>query len=158
MTTDATQDEEPIKLSGATTKLRLITTLDAALVDKLIALGINDNHALLQRGASHEGREALCAEAGIDHVHLLTALYILDLARVDGIAWNSAKLLNAAGVTTVPDLAFRSPEDLLPQLQQANQELSLLKRLPSARVVTTWIEHARSLPQVLTFGGNAEVY
>lgn len=161
MTTDAMPEGGTVKTEGAVSfmaKLRTIAALDAGLVTRLAEIEIVDNVGLLERGAMPEGRDQICAAAGVDPVQLLQALYLMDLERVDGVSWNSASLLAAAGVATVPDLAFRNAEDLLPQLQRANQELGLLKRLPAARSVKGWIEHARSLPQVIFFGGNAEVY
>ena len=140
------------------TKLRSIPALSPALVSKLAEQGIVDSGTLLERGALPEDRDALAAAAEVDPIQLLRALYLIDLERVDGIAWSSAALLTAAGVTTVPDLAFRSAEDLLPQLQRANAELGLVKRLPTAKAIKGWIDHARGLPQVIFFGGNGEVY
>jgi Domain of unknown function (DUF4332) len=140
------------------TKLRAISALSPELVAKLATIGITDSATLLERGAMPEGRDAIAATTGLDAVQLLQALYIIDLERVDGIAWASAALLAAAGVTTVPDLAFRNADDLLPQLQRANAELGHVKRLPSAKAIKGWIDHARELPQVIFFGGNGEVY
>jgi hypothetical protein len=161
MTTDSIREGEAIKTDGAVsvaTRLRSIANLDPELVAKLAGIGIADNGTLLARGASPEGRDEIVAATGLDPVKLLQALYWMDLERIDGVSWTNANLLTAAGVTTVPDLAFRVVEDLMPQIQRANVELGLLKRLPSAKAVTGWIEHAKSLPQVIYFGGNAEVY
>jgi hypothetical protein len=161
MATEISGEERAIRTGGAVSfaaKLRTIGVLSPELVNKLAEHGILDNGTLLERGALPEGRDALTAASGIDPVELLRALYLMDLERVDGIAWNSGALLTAAGVTTVPDLAFRSAEDLLPQMQRANAELNLVKRLPSLKAVKGWIEHARGLPQVIFFGGNGEVY
>lgn len=140
------------------TKLRSISVLAPELVSKLAEQGIADSGTLLQRGALPEERDALAAASGSDPIQLLRAIYLIDLERVDGVAWSSAALLIAAGVTTVPDLAFRSAEDLLPQLQRANAEQALVKRLPSLKAIKGWIDHARALPQVVFFGGNGEVY
>jgi predicted flap endonuclease-1-like 5' DNA nuclease len=161
MTTDSIREGEAIRTDGAVsvaTKLRSVAGLDPELVAKLAAIGIADNATLLARGAQPEGRDELLAATGVDPVKLLHALYVMDLERIDGVSWTNASLLTAAGVTTVPDLAFRIADDLLPQLQRANVELGLLKRLPSAKAVAGWIAHAKALPQVLYFGGNAEVY
>jgi predicted flap endonuclease-1-like 5' DNA nuclease len=140
------------------TKLRSISVLAPELVSKLAEQGILDSSTLLERGAMPEERDALAAATGLDPIQLLRAIYLIDLERVDGVAWSSAALLTAAGVTTVPDLAFRSAEDLLPQLQRANAEQALVKRLPSLKAIKGWIDHARGLPQVVFFGGNGEVY
>ncbi len=159
--TEAAGEGQAIRTGGAVsfaTRLRSIQGLSSELVARLADHGIADNATLLDRAARPEAREALCAATGLDQVELLQALYMMDLERVDGVSWISARLLTAAGVTTVPDLAFRNPDDLLPQLQRANAELGLVKRLPSARVLKGWIDHARSLPQVIFFGGNGEVY
>lgn len=161
MTTDPIREGEAIRTDGAVsvaTRLRSVTGLNPDLVAKLASIGIADNATLLARGAQPEGRDEICTTAGIDSVALLQALYWMDLERIDGVSWTNANLLTAAGVTTVPDLAFRTAEDLLPQLQQANAERSLLKRLPTAKALKGWIDHARSLPQAIYFEGNAEVY
>ncbi|NTU81020.1 MAG: DUF4332 domain-containing protein [Chloroflexales bacterium] len=161
MATDSIREGEAIKTDGAVsfaTKLRSIAGLDPELVAKLAEAGITDNATLLARGAQPEGRDGISNSTGVDPVQLLKALYWMDLERVDGVSWTNANLLTAAGVTTVPDLAFRTAEDLLPQLQRANVELSLVKRLPTAKAVKGWIDHAKGLPQAIFFGGNSEVY
>ncbi|MEI8167402.1 MAG: DUF4332 domain-containing protein [Chloroflexales bacterium] len=161
MTTDSIREGEASKTGEAVsvaTKLRSITGIDPELVAKLAEVGITDNATLLARGAQPAERDALTAATGIDPVKLLSALYWMDLERIDGVAWTNANLLTAAGVTTVPDLAFRTAEALLPQLQRANSELSLVKRLPTAKALTGWIEHAKTLPQAIFFGGNSEVF
>lgn len=161
MTTDSSPEGEAIRTGNAvsfTTKLHTIPALDPELVAKLAQLGIADSATLLARGATPEGRAEICNTMSIDQVQLLKALYMMDLERVDGVSWTNAALLAAAGVTTVPDLAFRTVEDLVPQLQRANAELGLLKRLPSAKVVKGWIDHAKGLPQALSFEGTGEVY
>ncbi len=161
MTTEMTGEGKKGRAGGAVsfaTKLRSIPGLAPELVAKLAEIGIVDSGTLLARGARPEGRDEIVAAAGVDQVQLLQALYLMDLERVDGISWNSAALLAAAGLTTVPDLAFRVAEDLLPQLQRANGEHGLVKRLPTAKAIAAWIDHARGLPQALFFGGNGEVY
>lgn len=160
MSTETIGEGEAIRTGGAVSfavKLRTIPGLNPELVARLAEIGITDNATLLARGATPEGRDELAA-AGIDQVQLLQALYLMDLERVDGVSWNSAVLLAGAGVTTVPDLAFRTAEDLLPQIQRANAELGLVKRLPAAKTIKGWIDHARGLPQAIFFGGNREVY
>lgn len=161
MTTGKITEGESIRTGGAVsfgTKLKSIASLSPELVKQLATIDILDNATLLQRGAYPEGRAEICASTGIDQLQLLQALYLMDLERIDGISWTTGTLLTAAGVTTVPDLAFRVAEDLMPQLQRANSELNLVKRLPTVKVVKGWIEHARSLPQAIFFEGNAEVY
>lgn len=161
MTTETISEGEASRASGAVsfaTKLRAIPGLNPELVAKLTEIGIADNGTLLARGGTPEGRDEIVAATGVDQVQLLQALYVVDLERIDGVSWNSAALLAGAGVTTVPDLAFRVAEDLLPQMQRANAEMSLVKRLPAAKAVKGWIDHARGLPQTIFFGGNSEVY
>jgi predicted flap endonuclease-1-like 5' DNA nuclease len=161
MTNDTIRDGGAISADGAVsfaTKLRSIAGLDPELVAKLATIGISDSTTLLARGARPEGRDEICASAGVDPVKLLRALYIVDLERIDGVSWTNATLLSTAGVTAVPDMAFRTAEDLVPQLQQANAELGLVKRLPSAKAVKGWIDHAKTLPPALHFGGNGEVF
>lgn len=161
MTTEPVNEGEARTTGGAVSfgaKLRSIPGLDPDLVTALGSIGIADNATLLARGAQPAGRDEICAATGLNATRLLTALYMMDLERVDGVSWTNARLLVAAGVTTVPDLAFRSAADLLPQIQRANEELSLVKRLPSSKAIQGWIDHARGLPQAIFFEGNAEVY
>jgi predicted flap endonuclease-1-like 5' DNA nuclease len=161
MTTEMTGQGETTRAGGAVsfnTKLRSIPGLNPELVAKLAEIGIVDSGALLARASQPDARDEFTNSTGIDTVQLLQTLYVVDLERVDGISWATANLLTAAGVTTVPDLAFRVPEDLLPQLQRANGELGLVKRLPTAKALKGWIDHARELPQVIYFRGNGEVY
>lgn len=161
MTTDSIREGEAITTDGAVsvaTKLRSISGLDSELVAKLAEIGIADNATLLARGAQPESRDEIANTTGIDPIKLLQALYWVDLERIDGVSWTNANLLTSAGVTTVPDLAFRNAEDLLPQIQLANSQMGLVKRLPTAKAIKGWIDHAKSLPQVIYFGGNGEVY
>lgn len=161
MTTGPISEGEAINTGGAVsfaTKLRSISGLDPELVSRLEAIEIIDNTNLLARGAQPEGRDEICAATGLDIVQLLPALYLMDLERIDGVSWTNARLLVAAGVTTVPDLAFRGAEDLQQLIQRANSELGLVKRLPSVKAIQGWIDHARGLPQAIFFGGNGEVY
>ncbi len=161
MTTETIGEGEAIREGGAVsfaTKLRSIPALKPELVARLAEIGITDNSTLLARGGTPEGRDEIVAATGVDPVELLQALYLMDLERVDGVSWTTGTLLTAAGVTTVPDLAFRVAEDLHPQIQRANAELGLLKRLPTVKAVKGWIEHAGTIPQAIFFGGSGEVF
>lgn len=141
---------------GAVSFSTKITDISAMsdIVEQLASIGVTTSNAFLERGATPEGRAALSSETGIDQVILLQRLYLTDLERVSGIAWETANLLVHAGVSTVPDLAYRNPEDLHPHIKATNDTHKILKRAPTLAQVRGWVEHARELQTVIIFAGS----
>lgn len=50
---------------------------------------------------------------------------------------------------SVPELAMRSPARLQERMAQRNEELRLVRRIPSEAMVTAWIAEAKTLPRVV---------
>ena len=50
----------------------------------------------------------------------------------------------------VPELAQRNPKNLHEAMAKANAERKLVRLLPSDKLVGRWVEHARTLPRVVT--------
>ena len=132
------------RLSGA----RGITPDDLALLKQQ---GITTSDDLLKRGAAYEGRDALAVQTGIDELTLTRLVGRADLERVNGIAWDSATLLQVAGIESVPELVIAEPETLLTRLAEANEAQQIVKRTPSAKQVQTWIAAARDIPALITY-------
>jgi predicted flap endonuclease-1-like 5' DNA nuclease len=65
-----------------------------------------------------------------------------DLTEVKGIGDDYARLLRAAGVTTVDRLATRAPEALRSDLVEANEIHDVVGRVPSVDRLRGWIERA----------------
>ena len=51
----------------------------------------------------------------------------------------------------VPELAQRNPVNLLNKLVEVNNEKQLVRRLPTQREVSNWVEHAKVLPRRVVY-------
>ncbi len=132
------------------TKLTKIEGIGATYAEKLQAIGIDSIEALLEQGASSAGRKAIVEKTGISDKLLLTWVNHADLFRVKGIGEEYADLLEAAGVDTVPELAQRNPENLHAKMVTVNQEKKLVRQVPGAAQVASWVSQAKELPRVIT--------
>ena len=126
-----------------------IEGIGPAFAEKLRAADVSSIDALLEKGATPEGRSALVEQTGIDAVRVLRWVNHADLIRVVGIGPEFAELLEASGVDSVPELAQRNVENLVTALTETNDARSLVRRVPSAAEVTDWIEQAKALPRVV---------
>lgn len=117
---------------------------------KLKAVGIATVEALLERGASREGRGRLAEESGISDALILRWVNFADLFRVPGVGTQYSELLEAAGVDSVPELAQRNPANLHAKLVEVNEAKHLVRQVPSLTQVTGWITEAKTLPRVVT--------
>ncbi len=126
-----------------------IEGIGPAYADKLRAAGVASIDALLEKGATPEGRAALAEETGIDAVRVVRWVNHADLIRVVGVGPQYAELLEAAGVDSVPELAQRNVDNLVTGLAETNEARSLVRRVPSADEVADWIEQAKALPRIV---------
>jgi predicted flap endonuclease-1-like 5' DNA nuclease len=126
-----------------------IEGIGPAYADKLRAAGVTSIDALLEKGATPDGRAALAEETGIDGVRVLRWVNHADLIRVVGVGPQYAELLEAAGVDSVPELAQRNVDNLVTGLAETNEARSLVRRVPSADDVADWIEQAKALPRIV---------
>jgi hypothetical protein len=62
-----------------------------------------------------------------------------------------AGLLCEVGVDTVNELRYRNPARLAKSMAEANKRRKLVRFLPSEKLVRRWVEHARRLPQKITY-------
>jgi len=60
-------------------------------------------------------------------------------------------VLREVGVDTVKELRYRNPARLATAMAEANKKRKLVRFLPSEKLVTRWVEHARKLPQKITY-------
>ena len=79
--------------------------------EKLLAAGIKDTDALLEKCSKPAGRKALEEETGISGKLILTWTNHCDLMRINGVGPQFSELLEAAGVDTVKELKHRSREN-----------------------------------------------
>jgi len=130
------------------TDIKGIGPVDA---EKLGAQGVDSTEALLEAGATRQGREQLAAVTGISEKLILLWANKADLFRISGVAEQYSELLEAAGVDTVVELSKRRADHLAAKLAEVNQEYEFVRQLPSEAQVAKWIEEAKALPRVMTY-------
>lgn len=113
--------------------------------------GITNIELLLLAGASSKEREELARKTGLSSKHILRWVNMCDLFRIRGVATQYAELLEAAGVDTVKELRNRNSENLTEAMSKVNAEKQLVRTLPNSKLVSEWIEQAKSLPPVVTY-------
>ncbi len=122
---------------------------DAALILK--AEGIRTTVGLLRSAKTPKQRLKIAERLGTDDKCVLDWVTAADRMRVQGVGFEYAELLCAAGVKTVKELKFRNPQKLVDQMSKANTERKLVRLLPSVTTVTRWIENAKKLPPAISY-------
>ncbi len=131
--------------------IKEIEGIGPAFAAKLKEAGITTTEQLLNKGAAPKGREELAASTGASTKLILEWVNHIDLERIKGIGWEYADLLEAAGVDTVPELAQRNADNLHTKLSEINATKELVRRLPTAVQLRTWVEEAKTLPRIITY-------
>jgi len=132
-------------------KIMAIEGIGEVYAQRLQEAGIRTTQALLEKGASPQGRKEIAEKTGITGTLILEWVNHADLFRIKGVGEEYSDLLEAAGVDTVPELAQRNPEHLYQKLVEVNQEKKLVRRLPTQAQVSDWIEQSKQLPRVVTY-------
>jgi predicted flap endonuclease-1-like 5' DNA nuclease len=133
------------------TSIVTIEGIGEAYAAKLRAAGIKTCEALLEKGASPQGRKDIAEQADINEKNILEWVNHVDLFRIMGVREQYADLLEEAGVDTVPELAQRKPENLYAKLVAINGAKKLVRQLPTQANVADWIAQAKKLPRVITY-------
>ena len=128
-----------------------IKGITAEVSGKLAEQGILDRQSLLAKGTTLEDRRALARATALSERELLAYANRADLQRVKGVGREYSDLLELAGVDTVKELRTRKPENLHKALVEANQEKSIVQRLPTLAQVVAWVEFAKTLPESITY-------
>lgn len=118
---------------------------------KLKMLGISTTQALLERGASPQGRQEVAEMSGISEKLILEWVNRADLFRVKGVGEEYSDLLENAGVDTVVELAQRNAANLFEKMVAVNQQKKLVRKLPTLAQVEGWINQAKRLPRAVTY-------
>ena len=122
----------------------------------LAEVGVIDTKQLLERMVSVEGRADFALLSGSDEESVMLLARTLELMQVVGIGPKAARLLMAAGVVSVSDLAGRSAGELLPLLVSANAAKQITGVDPDEAVVVDWIERAGKASVILVEAGAAQ--
>jgi predicted flap endonuclease-1-like 5' DNA nuclease len=131
--------------------LTQVEGIGAVYAQKLAEAGISTTQALLERGASPQGRAEMAEATGISDKQILRWVNHVDLFRIKGVGQEYADLLEAAGVDTVPELAQRNSENLHRKLAEVNAEKRLVRQLPSQAQVQGWVGQAKDLPRKIAY-------
>jgi len=141
----------PAPVKRAAVPVETIEGIGPVYAAKLKAVGIDYVSDLLQAGASRKGREDLVEKTAISSVLVLKWVNMADLMRISGIGEEYRELLEAAGVDTVKELRNRNPENLYQAMLEANQQRSMVRRVPHLSEVQSWVEQAKQLEPVMTY-------
>jgi predicted flap endonuclease-1-like 5' DNA nuclease len=128
-----------------------IEDIDADAAEALKSLGVRTTEKLLELAKSPRGRKLLAARTEVDERRLLRWANIADKLRIKGMGKEYAGLLCEVGVDTVKELKYRNPARLAKAMAEANKKRKLVRFLPSEKLVTRWVEHAKKLPQKITY-------
>jgi hypothetical protein len=109
-----------------------IEDIDPDEIDALKSAGVRTTEKLLEGASSPKGRKVLAAKTGISEKRLL-------------------HFANIADVDTVKELKYRNPERLAKSMADINKKRKLVRFLPSEKLVTRWVEHAKKLPLKITY-------
>jgi predicted flap endonuclease-1-like 5' DNA nuclease len=118
---------------------------------KMLEAGVPTTEALLEAGATPQGRHTLAAKTGISNGLILKWVNRADLFRVKGVGEQYSDLLAAAGVETVLELAQRVPEHLHQRLVETNETKRLVRHVPGPQHVAEWVEQAGKLTRVVSY-------
>jgi predicted flap endonuclease-1-like 5' DNA nuclease len=132
-------------------KLTKVEGIGETYAQKLKDAGVATTEALLNKGATPQGRKALADEAGISGKLILEWVNHVDLFRIKGVSEEYADLLEEAGVDTVPELAQRNAANLHAKLVEVNEAKKLVRKLPAQSQVGSWIEQAKALPRTISY-------
>lgn len=108
--------------------------------------GVNSTDTLLDLCCDKKGRASLASKTQISETRILKWVNMADLFRINGVASQYAELLEGAGVDTVKELRNRNADNLTSKMAEVNAEKKLVRRTPSVKVVSAWIEQAKELP------------
>lgn len=133
------------------TKLEIIEGIGPTYAQQLREAGIGTVEALLEAGATPDGRRELHETTGIGDEFILDWVNRADLMRVRGVGEEYSDLLERAGVDTVVELARRNPENLHQTMMEVNAEEELVRRPPSQGMVAQWVQHAKELQRVVSY-------
>lgn len=119
--------------------------------EALRSAGVRTVEDLLEAGADKKSRKALAENTGISEGRILKCVNMADLFRINGVASQYAELLECAGVDTVNELKHRNASNLASKMAEVNEDKNLVRRPPSATVVSDWVAQAQKLPAKVTY-------
>ncbi|HMM42508.1 MAG TPA: DUF4332 domain-containing protein [Thermomicrobiales bacterium] len=99
---------------------------------------------LLRAASAAKGRAEPAEQIGGDESRVLEWVNRADLMRVRRVGTQYSDLLEAAGVDSALELARRNAANLHAAMAEVNAAKKLVRQLPSAAMVTGWVDHAKT--------------
>lgn len=131
--------------------LKYIEGVGEGYAEKLAEAGIKNVDSLLAAGDTKAKRKKLAETTGISEKLILKFINRSDLMRIKGVGSEYSDLLELAGVDTVPELSKRKPDNLFAKMVEVNTEKKLVRKLPTEKQVTDWVEQAKALPRIISY-------
>lgn len=131
-------------------KIEEIEGIGPTYGEKLAAANINTTEDLLKLCCDAKGRKATAESTGFSEGQLLKWANMADLMRISGVGSEYSELLKAAGVDTVKELRNRNAENLAAKMAEVNATKKLTRTVPSEKVVSGWVDQAKSLDPLIT--------
>lgn len=128
-----------------------IECIGATHASQLKLAGIRSIEGLLKRCSTVNGRKEVARISGIDEALILRWTNIADLCRVRGIGCEYADLFERAGVDTVKELRLRVAKNLHEKIAAVNDEMKLIRNLPSIRKLNEFVEQAKIMEDVVSY-------
>ena len=110
---------------------------------------IRTTEALLKRGATRSGRREVSGATGFSEKQILEWVNRADLMRCKGVGSEYSDLLEAAGVDTIKELRRRNASSLASKMAELNEKKRLVRRLPTEKMVTGWVESAKKVEPIV---------
>jgi predicted flap endonuclease-1-like 5' DNA nuclease len=107
--------------------------------------GIDTTLALLNALATVKGREQVARQTGVSFARLSLIAAEVDLLRVNGVGPSMVRLLQAASIRHVRDLARASAADLARRLEGVNAAQRIAPVTPNEGILSDWIGQATGL-------------
>lgn len=131
-------------------KIQEIEGIGPSNAQKLAAADITTVEGLLKLCCDAKGRQDVAGKTGCSESQLLKWANMADLMRISGVGQEYSELLEAAGVDTVKELRNRNAENLAAAMKETNDKRKLTRVTPSAKIVTGWVEQAKTMQPVIT--------
>lgn len=112
----------------------------------LEAQGIVDTEQLLAATLQPDGREALARRIGVPVNQVREFARLTEFLQLEGVGVRIARLMVAAGVSGVEELAGADAVAITARLAEANVGARIAPLNPPVEAVHAWIEHARRAP------------
>ena len=141
------QVEQPgILEADRTYKLEDVLGIGPVYATKLRTSGVTTIAKLLDNTQGRTDRQKLARETGIPYGNVLHLARKVELMKIKGVGVRQSNLLEAVGVDSVKELAYRNPENLRERLRFANNiGRKFVGYDPSQSMVTRWVDQAREM-------------